>query len=66
MLTKLLSFPRWEEISIRIRHTATSHKEEGIRQSEEDMQISDCRVQTETVMGEEGICKGKPENEMIV
>jgi hypothetical protein len=40
-------------MSIGIRRTATSHKEE-------DTQVSDCRVRTETVKGEEGICKGKP------
>lgn len=58
--TNILTFTRLEKISIGIRPSATSHKEEGKREAEEDMQISDCRVWTETANGEEGICNGRP------
>lgn len=39
MPTNILTFPRLEKISIGIRYTATSHKEEGKREDEEDMQV---------------------------
>ena len=65
MPTNILTFPRLEKISIGIRPSATSHKKEGKREGEEDMQISDCRVRTETVNGEEGICNGRPVSGMM-
>jgi hypothetical protein len=65
MPINILTFPRLEKISIGIRPSATSYKEEGKREGEEDMQISDCRVRTETANSEEGICNGRPVSGMM-
>ena len=48
MPTNILTFPRLGQLSVGIRPSATSHKGEGKREGEEDMQVSDCRVRNET------------------
>jgi len=61
MLTNILTFPRLGKISIGIRPSTTSQKEEGKQEGE----VSDCRVRAEIAKGEEGICKGKPVSGMM-
>lgn len=51
-------FPTVRENIYRNTAYGTSHKEEGKREGEEDMQVRDCRVRIETLKGEERLCKG--------
>jgi hypothetical protein len=56
MRTHILTFPRWDEISISVEQPSASHWQQE-QEGEEDVWIGDCRVWTEPAKGERRICK---------
>ena len=63
MRTNILTFPRWEKTSTGAGQPSAGHKQEGTG-GEEDVEIGDCRVWSETAKGEERICEGKLVSEL--
>jgi len=59
MCTNIFTFTRWEQISVGLEHPPISHKQEGVREGEEDVQNSGCGVTKD----EERISHGKSVSE---
>ena len=59
MCLRTLDFSWWQKTSIAVGQPSTGHKQKGIGEGEEDVQISDYRVWTETVKSKQQTYKEK-------
>jgi len=63
MRTNISTFTRWEQISVGLEQPPISHKQEGVREGEKDVQKSDCGVRTKITKDEEWVSEGKSASE---